>query len=185
MAGRWAETFDERFDELFNVQDAIAGDVAHALAVTLGQGDRALLSRRDTRNSEEYQLYLKGRYFWEKRTEANTRKSIDYFERAIALDPEYALAYSGLADAYWTLHFLSQSADAGDLSSRAKAAALRALALDDTLAEAHTSLGEIEEFYDLDFPAAEREYKRALAMDGNYALGHQRYGFLFRTTSDA
>ena len=177
-AAIWADTFNERFDDLFKVQDAIAGDVVRALAVTLGQGDRALLSRDYTRNTEAYQLYLKGRYFWEKRTEANARKSIEYFERAIALDSEYALAYTGLADAYWTLHFLAQSAEAENLPARAKTAALTALALDDTLAEAHTSLGEIDEVYELDFTAAEREYKRALALNPNYALGHQRYGFL-------
>ena len=174
----WAETLDERFGDLFKVQDAIAGDVVRALALTLGQDDRALLSRRYTRNTDAYQLYLKGRYFWDKLTEANTRKSIEYFERAIALDPEYALAYTGLADAYWTLHFLRQSTDAEDLPSRAKATALKALALDDTLAEAHTSLGEIKEVYDFDIGAAEGEYKRALALNPNYARGHQRYGFL-------
>jgi len=178
----WAETFDERFADLFKVQDAIAGDVVRALALTLGQGDRELLSRPYTRNTDAYQLYLKGRYFWEKRTEANTRKSIEYFERAIALDPEYALAYTGLADAYWSLHFLGQSTDAEDLPSRAKAAALKALALDDTLAEAHTSLGAIKQFYDLDFAGAEGEYKRALALNPNYAFGHQRYGLLLNWT---
>jgi adenylate cyclase len=160
------------------VQDAIAGDVVRALEVRLGRSDRELLSRPDTRNTEAYQLYLKGRYFWAKRTEANTRKSVEYFERAIALDPDYALAYTGLAHAFWTLHFLAQSTDAEDFSSRARAAALKALALDDPLAEAHTSLGAIKEVYDLDWAGAEREYRRALALNPNYALGHQRYGFL-------
>jgi len=177
-ASIWAGTFDERFGDLFKVQDAIAGDVVRALAGTLGQDDRELLSKRYTRNTDAYQLYLKGRYFWGKRTEANARKSIEYFEQAIALDSGYALAYSGLADAYWTLHFLSQSPNVEDFPSRAKAAAVKALALDDTLAEAHTSLGQIKEVYDLDFGAAEREYKRALALNPNYAVGHQRYGFL-------
>lgn len=174
----WAETFDEPFGDLFKVQDAIAGDVVRALEVTLGRGDRELLSRRDTGNTDAYQLYLKGRYFWAKRTDANTRKSIEYFERAIALDPAYAVAYTGLADAYWTLHFLAPSTDAEDLHARAQAAAVKALALDDTLAEAHTSLGAIKEIYDLDLGGAEREYRRALALNSNYALGHQRYGFL-------
>lgn len=174
----WAETFDESFGDLFKVQDAIAGDMVRALAVTLGQGDRDLLTRRYTQNTDAYQLYLKGRYFWQKRTEANARKSIEYFEQAIALDPGYALAYTGLADAYWTLHFLGQASDVEDLPARARAAALKALALDSTLAEAHTSLGEIKEIYDLDFAAAEGEYKRALTLNPNYAVGHQRYGFL-------
>jgi len=173
-----AETFDEQFGDLFKVQDAIARDVVRALAVTLRRGDNDLLSRRYTQNTDAYHLYLKGRYFWQKRTEANTRKSIEYFEQAIALDPDYALAYTGLADAYWTLHFLAQSGDVDDLGSRAKAAALKALALDDTLAEAHTSLGAIEEIYALDFGAAESEYKRALTLNPNYAIGHQRYGYL-------
>jgi DNA-binding winged helix-turn-helix (wHTH) protein/TolB-like protein/Flp pilus assembly protein TadD len=176
----WAETFDERLGDVFKVQDAIAGNVVRALAVTLGQGDREQLSRRYTSNTEAYQLYMKGRYFWAKRTEANTRKSIEYFERAIALDPEYALAYTGLADAYWSLHFLAQSGDveAEALRSRARAAALKALALDDTLAEAHASIGAIKEFYDLDFAGAESACKRALALNPNYAVGHQQYGVL-------
>lgn len=174
----WAETFDERLGDVFKVQDAIAENVVRALAITLAHGDRELLSRRDTRNTDAYQLYQKGRYFWAKRTEGNTRKSIEYFQQAIALDPEYALAYTGLADAYWTLHFLALSNDAEDLSSRARAAAVKALGLDDTLAEAHTSLGAVKEVYDLDFGGAEREYSRALALNPNYALGHQRYGYL-------
>src|SRR5262249_51392954 len=118
------------------------------------------------------------RYFWGKLTEANTRKSIEYFERAIALDPDYALAYTGLADAYRMLHFLGQWTNAEDLSSRARAAALKALALDDTLADAHASLGKIKEFYDPDFAGAAREYKRALALNPNHAMGHQQYGVL-------
>jgi DNA-binding winged helix-turn-helix (wHTH) protein/TolB-like protein/Flp pilus assembly protein TadD len=175
----WSEIFDERAGDVFKVQDAIAGNVVRALAVTLVRDDRERLSRRYTSNTDAYQLYLKGRYFWAKRTEANTRKSIDYFERAIALDPAYALAYTGLADAYWTLQFLASSTtDAEDLHARAQAAVVKALALDDTLAEAHTSLGAIREIYDLDLGGAEREYRRALALNPNYALGHQRYGYL-------
>lgn len=177
----WAQTFDERFDDLFKVQDAIASDVVRELAVALGQDDREVLARRYTRNTDAYQLYLKGRYFWEKRTEASTRKSIEYFEQAVSLDPKYALAYSGLADAYWTLHSLAQSSEPADLFTRATAAVMKALALDDTLAEAHTSLGAIKQVYDVDFGAAESEYKRALALNPNYAVGHQRYGFLLNS----
>lgn len=177
----WAQTFDEPFEDLFQVQDAIASDVVRELAIALGQDDRAVLARHYTRNVDAYHLYLKGRYFWEKRTEASTRKSIEAFEQAVSRDPEYALAYTGLADAYWTLHFLAPSSEPEDLLSRAKAAAMKALTLDDTLAEAHTSLGAIRQVYDVDFAAAESEYKRALALNPNYAVGHQRYGFLLNS----
>ncbi len=139
--------------------------------------DERRLAKRYTENTEAYQLYLKGRYFWNRRTEESTRKSIDYFEQAVSLDRNYALAYSGLADAYWVLHIVGQGHEGEQLRAQAEAAALRALALDDTLAEAHTSLGEIKEVFDLDFQSAEREYKHALELDPNYAVGHQRYGF--------
>src|SRR6266545_264241 len=173
----WAGTFDEKLADIFAVQDSISGQVTRALALRLSGGQFQQLAKHDTESREAYQLYLNGRYFWNKRTEEATRKSIDYFEHAVALDPHYAHAYSGLADAYWILHFLGDAENAQDLPSLAKAAALKAIALDDTLAETHTSLGEINQTFDLDFVAAEREYRRAIALNPNYAAAHQRYGF--------
>jgi pentatricopeptide repeat protein len=173
----WADEFDETFTDIFAVQDAISGQVTRSLALRLSGEEEQRLAKRYTENADAYLLYLKGRHFWNKRTEEATRKSIEYFEQAIAADPEYALAYSGLADAYWILSSFDQAEGVGQLFPQAKAAALTALALDDTLAEAHTSLAQVKEVYALDFTGAEREYKRAIELNPNYATAHHRYGW--------
>src|SRR5215213_329003 len=172
----WSGTFDEKLADIFAMQDAISEQVMHSLAVRLSGDEERQLAKRYTNNTEAYQIYLRGRYFWNKRTEEPVRKSIVYFEQAIAHDPGYALAYSGLADAYW---ILSSFDPAGGIAllPQSRTAALKAIALDDTLAEAHTSLGIVKEFYELDFAAAEREYKRAIELNQNYASAHHRYGF--------
>jgi tetratricopeptide (TPR) repeat protein len=158
------------------MQDAISEQVMHSLAVRLSGEEERQLAKRYTNNTEAYQVYLRGRYFWNKRTEEPVRKSIVYFEQAIAHDPGYALAYSGLADAYWILSSFDPAGGTA-LLPQSRTAALKAIALDDTLAEAHTSLGIVKEFYELDFAAAEREYKRAIELNQNYASAHHRYGF--------
>jgi DNA-binding winged helix-turn-helix (wHTH) protein/TolB-like protein/Flp pilus assembly protein TadD len=173
----WTGTFDEKLADIFGLQDSISGQVTRALAARLNGSQSSQLAKHDTESEEAYYLYLNGRYFWNKRTEDATRRSIDYFRHAVALDAHYAHAYSGLADAYWILHFLSDAENARDLPSLAKAAALKAIALDETLAEAHTSLGEINQTFDLDFASAEREFRRAIALNPNYVSAHQRYGF--------
>jgi DNA-binding winged helix-turn-helix (wHTH) protein/TolB-like protein/Flp pilus assembly protein TadD len=176
-ASLWSGTFDEKIADIFALQDSISAQVTRALALRLSGSQSQQLAKHDTNSEEAYYLYLNGRYFWNKRTEDATRRSIDYFQHAIALDAHYAHAYSGLADAYWILHFLSDAENTRDLPSLAKTAALKAIALDETLAEAHTSLGEINQTFDLDFAGAEREYRRAIALNPNYASAHQRYGF--------
>jgi len=158
------------------LQDRIGGQGTRSLALRLSGEQERQLAKRYTNNPEAYQLYLRGRYFWNKRTEEAVRKSVEYFEQAIILDPKYALAYSGVADAYWILSSLD-TAGGVELLPRSRAAALQALALDDTLAEAHTSLGMVEEVYELDFTAAEREYRRAIELNPSYASAHHRYGF--------
>jgi DNA-binding winged helix-turn-helix (wHTH) protein/TolB-like protein/Flp pilus assembly protein TadD len=175
-ASLWSGTFNEKLADIFAMQDAISEEVMHSLAVRLSGEEERQLAKRYTNNTEAYQIYLRGRYFWNKRTEEPVRKSIVYFEQAIAHDPGYALAYSGLADAYW---ILSSFDPAGGISllPQSRTAALKAIALDDTLAEAHTSLGIVKEFYELDFSAAEREYKRAIELNQNSASAHHRYGF--------
>ena len=176
-ASLWTGTFDEKVTDIFTVQDAITDKVTRSISARLSSEEQQQLAKRYTNSVEAYQLYLKGRYFWNKRTEEATKKSIDYFQQAVAVDSNYALAYSGLADAYWTLHFLGDAGEVEQLPAQAQAMALRALALDDTLAEAHTSLGEIKEVFELNFPVAEKEYRRALELNFNYAPAHQRYGF--------
>ena len=172
----WAEKFDERFSDIFRIQDSISEHVASALTLRLS-GDEQTRSRKHyTENAEAYQAYLKGRYFWNKRTPAGLRKGIDYFRQAIAIDPNYALAYAGLADCYIRLGEPGQPVERNEVAEGTNAVG-RALELDDTLAEAHATLGFIKFRFDSDFDASEREYRRALELDPNYSEAHQWYAF--------
>jgi DNA-binding winged helix-turn-helix (wHTH) protein/TolB-like protein/Flp pilus assembly protein TadD len=173
----WTEQFDETFLNIFAVQDAISRKVAVALTVKLGGEERARLGKHDTDSSEAYELYLKGRYFWDKFTPADHQKAIEYFNQAIAKDPGYAVAYAGLADTY------GASATNGWLRPheaypKAKLTAQKALRLDDTLAEAHANLGGITMFYDLDWVSAEREYRRAIELNPDYEITYELYSYL-------
>ena len=170
----WAEKFDEQFTDIFAVQDRISEQVARALTLTLSSAENELLTKRYTENSEAYQLYLKGRYFWNKRTMEGLKKGISYFNEAVEKDPSYALAYVGLADSYSLL------SDYGWLPPneaypQAKEAAEKALKLDEHLAEAHTTLASIKVGYDWDWSGAEREYRRAIELNPNYETAHQWY----------
>jgi DNA-binding winged helix-turn-helix (wHTH) protein/TolB-like protein/Flp pilus assembly protein TadD len=173
----WTEQFDEASANIFAIQDAIARRVAGALAVQLGVEERARLGKHDTDSSEAYELYLKGRYFWDKFTPADHQKATEYFNQAIAKDPDYAAAYAGLADTY------GASATNGWLRPneaypKAKLTGQKALSLDDTLAEAHANLGALFMFYDLDWVNAEREYKRAIDLDPEYEGTYEVYSYL-------
>ena len=130
------------------------------------------MAKQHTVNPEAYELYLKGRFYWNKRTEADFKRAITFFEQAIDRDPKYALAYTGLADTYALLTAYTNQPPR-ELMPKAKEAALKALALDDSLAEAHASLGQITSYYDYDFVTAEREYRRAIELNPNYATAHQ------------
>ena len=133
------------------------------------------MSKKPTANPEAYELYLKGRFFWNKRTGADLRKAIDYFNQAIAKDPNYALAYSGLADSYLLLPPYGAAAPK-DSIPQAKAAVKKALELDDTLAEAHASSGRILSGFDFDSMKAITEFERALQLNPNYATAHHWFG---------
>ena len=174
----WADTFDERLDDIFAVEDSISTRVAGALALRLSGEEKQSLARHQTESPDAYQLYLKGRFFWSKRTGEGCHRAIEYFERAIALDPRYALAYVGLADS-WVMLGLQVSLMGGEAPQQtmphAKAAAARALALDGLLAEVHASLGQISVFYDWDWPAAERGFLRSLALNPNYLNARHWY----------
>ena len=146
-----------------------------SLGISLGNVRQHAIAARPTENAEAHQLYLKGRFFWNKRTANDLKKSIEYFEQAIAADPNYALAYAGIADAYvWLPGYTAGTPQ--DCYPKAKAAATKALQLDDTLAEAHTTLALAIWYYDFDFSKADREFKRAIELNPNYATGHQQYG---------
>jgi len=170
----WANTFDEKFTDVFAVQDAISQKVANALALRLSGDENKRLTKRYTDNLDAYQLYLKGRYHWNKLTPPEITKSIGFFKQAIDLDPTYALAYFGLAEAY------RSSAPTSDVPSKdvlpqAKAAATKALEIDESLAEPHATLAFIHTWFDWDWAGAEREAKRAIELNPNWGFGHIAY----------
>lgn len=176
----WAGKFDERFTDIFAVQDSISEQVARALMPELTGAEHARLTKRHTENTEAYQLYLKGRYFWNKRNVEGFKKAIDYFQQAIDKDPNYALAYAGLADCYGVLtnyHVLAPN----ESIPKARVAALKALEIDETLAEAHCMLAGIKHEHEWDFPGAERLFKQAIMLNPNYATAHQWYAEFLTT----
>jgi len=160
----WSDEYERDVRDVFAVQDEITRAIVGALRVRLAAGGPA---RHATASPEAHDLYLHGRFFYEKRTEDGLRKALAYFREAITQDSGYALAYSGLADTYSFLSAFGFGAPR-DLFPQAKAAALRALQLDSTLPEAHTSLGFTQLFYDWDWPAADQEFRRALALDSTF-----------------
>ncbi len=169
----WGESFDEKFADMFSLEDSISRQVAAALALKLTGEEQQRLSRNHTHNSEAYQLYMKGRYFWNKRTGGGLQKGIDHFEQAIRIDPNYALAFAGLADSYILLGSYTHSQlPPRDAMLRAKAAAERALALDGSLAEAHVSLAFIKLYYEWDWRGVEPEFTKALELNPNYDTAH-------------
>jgi DNA-binding winged helix-turn-helix (wHTH) protein/TolB-like protein len=168
----WADQFDEKFTDIFSVEDAISQKVAGALALRLSGEEQARLTKRYTQNSEAYQLYLEGRYFWSRRSRESVEQAVEYFQRAIRIDPNYALAYAGLSDAY-SVQLLAVSP--GERLEKAKETALKAIELDDSLAEAHTSLASVLQDHDWDFPRAEEEFLKAIRLNPNYATAHQWY----------
>jgi len=177
----WADTFDEKFTDVFAVQDRISQKVADALALRLSGEENKRLTRRYTDNVEAYQLYLTGRYHWNKLTPPEITKSIEFFKKAIELDPTYALAYFGLADAYRSLAPTSEVPSKETLP-QAQAAAIKALELDETLAEPHATLAFIHTWYDWDWASAEREAKRAIELNPNWSFGHIAYAQMLSVT---
>jgi len=173
----WADTFDRKLTDIFAVESEIAKAIAGTLQAKLTGSEQNAIAARPTENTEAYQLYLKGRFFWNKRASEDLRKAADYFNQAIATDPKYALAYVGLADTYVIMPFYAAGAPE-DCYPKAKAAAKKALAFDDTLAEAHASLAYILQVYDLDFDGSEKEFQRAIELNPNYATAHHWYGIV-------
>jgi serine/threonine protein kinase/tetratricopeptide (TPR) repeat protein len=168
----WGEQYERQLADMLSVQREIAREITNNLRPTLSGVDRSRMDKQYTANPEAYQLYLKGRFYWNKRTPADFHKAITFFQQAIGKDPNYALAYSGLSDTYALLTVYT-SEPPRELMPKAKAAALKALELDDKLAEAHASLAQIVVYYDYDLAAAEKQYRRALELNPNYATAHQ------------
>ena len=173
----WAGTFDENFTDVFTVQDTISQKVADALALRLSGEEKDRLAKRYTENLEAYQLYLTGRYHWNKLTPPEIKASLGFFQQAIEKDPTYALAYFGMAEANRSLA-INADIPSQDCLPQAKAAASKALELDDSLAEAHASLAFSLIWFDWDWTAAEVQAKRALALNPNSALAHFSYAHL-------
>lgn len=170
----WGETFNERLSDILTVQDQIAERLAGALAINLTGAEKRGLGKQYTGNTEAYQLYLKGRYFWNKRTADDLTKSVGYFKEATQKDPLFALAYAGLADSYSLLSDY-EALPAEETYPHAKMAVTKALKIDGELAEARTSLAYITAFYEWDWTAAETEFKKAIELNPNYATAHQWY----------
>jgi len=167
----WSERYDREMKDIFDVQDEITLAVVDALKVKLLGEKKEELLKRYTQNAEAYQLYLRGRFFFFKRTPEGFNKAIEYFQQAIQLDAEYALAYSGLADCYTFLGFYEHLAPV-EAESNLKGPAFKSLELDDTLAETRTSVALYKSFYQWEFVEADKEHKRAIALNPKYAFAH-------------
>ena len=176
----WSQTYDRTLDDIFKVQDEIAGAVVRSLCDALLSA--TLPARTASLNSEAYQLYLCGHFHWNRRSPEEFRKAITFFQQAIAIDPNYALAFTGLADCYSLLPIYDRLSQATETMPQAKTAILRALAIDDSLAEAHASLGLILAIFDFEWLAAERQYQRAIELNPNSPAPHQWYGELLVNT---
>jgi TolB-like protein/Tfp pilus assembly protein PilF len=170
----WADIYDRKMTDIFAVESEIAKTVADTLQAKLTGSAEHVLASKPTENPEAHELYLKGRYLWNRRTGENLDKALTYFQQAIEKDPSYALAYAGLADCYGVMpDYLDRPPN--EEIKRGIAAAQRAIELDGSLAEAHTALANVL-MTDLQFAAAEAEFKRAFALNPNYASAHQWYG---------
>jgi TolB-like protein/Flp pilus assembly protein TadD len=174
----WAQSYEGEILDTLVLQNRVARAIAEQIHVTLNGHEQAALGHSKTVNPEAYEAYLTGRYYWNKRTADGLKRAIDQFKLAIDKDPNYAQAYTGLADSYalsgdWEYGLLSPD----EAFPKAKAAATKALALDDDLAEAHTSLAFVLDLYDWNWELAEKEYKRALALNPSYATAHHWYAW--------
>jgi serine/threonine-protein kinase len=169
----WGEQYNRKRSDILTVQEEIAREISENLRLKLSGDEQRRLAKRYTDNTEAYQLYLKGRYYWNKRTEDGYQKAIESFKEAIQVDPNYALAYAGLADAYVFVN--SPTLKRSEAMPLAESSARKALALDDGLAEAHTSLARVRMYLNFDWRAAEGEFKRAVELNPGYATAHQWY----------
>jgi len=170
----WGEQYNRKMMELVSLQSQIARDVSHKLRAKLTGAEQQQVAKNYTENTEAYQLYLQGRYHWNKRKPEEHKKAIQYFEQAIELDPNYALAYAGLADCY----AVSSSPVKGqERMAKLRSAANKALELDPSLGEPHAALANVS-WEERDWAGAEREFKRAIELNPNYATAHQWYGEL-------
>jgi eukaryotic-like serine/threonine-protein kinase len=171
----WGEQYNYRKSDIISLQSEVAQDVSRKIKNKLSGAEEKRLAKTYTQSPEAYQIYLKGRFHWSKRTGKDMQKSIEYFDQAVALDPNFALAYAGLADSYVLLSGYGASSP-HDSFPKAKEAAKKALSIDETLAEAHTSLSYELFNYDWNFEESEKEIKRAIELNPNYSTAYHWYG---------
>ncbi len=176
----WSEKYDRDMEDIFAIQDDISQAIVTKLKIKLIGDERALLTKRYTENLKAYHLYLKGRHFWNKRTKQSLKQSIGYFQQAIKIDPDYALAYAGLADAYNILGSYEMLPPL-EAYPKAKEAAMKALEIDDKLAEAYTSIARVKNRFDWDWSGSEEHFKKAIELNSSYAMGHSWYSILLRS----
>ena len=170
----WADSFERELEDVLALQSEVASAIARQVQLKLTAQQPARVGSLGPVKPAAYEAYLKGRYSWNKRSEAGLQEGIEHFQKAIEIDPSYAAAYSGIADAYTTLGYLGYLSP-NESFPRARAAAARALELDPTLAEPHASLAYVELYYDWDWEAAEKEFKQAISLNPNYATAHHWY----------
>ena len=170
----WGEQYNRDPADILAIQEEIAKAITGSLKFKLTRDDQISLAKRWTYNSEAYNLYLRGRYFWNKYSKEWVLKAIEIFKQAIAIDSNYALAYCGLADAYFRLS--NVHLPPREVLPKAKEAALKAVEIDENLAEAHSSLGLVKVYYDYDWASAESEFRKALRLNPDLVLAHQRFG---------
>jgi TolB-like protein/Tfp pilus assembly protein PilF len=181
----WSERYDREMKDIFDIQDEITLAIVDSLKLKLLSDRRGNVLKRYTDNTQAYSLYLQGRYFWNKRTTDGAKRAIEYFEHAIRVDPNYALAYSGIADCYNTSGFAYDlgSVPAEEVIAKANAAALKALEIDDSLAEAYSSLAYAKHLFEWEFQGAEALFRRALELNPNYANARHWYAHLLMAGS--
>jgi TolB-like protein/Tfp pilus assembly protein PilF len=171
----WTDSFDEPFTSLFAIEDLFSHEAVKGLQIHLTTEEQQNFTRRGTANADAFAAYLRGRHSWNKRTAQSVTRALKFFQQAIEVDPTYALAYGGMADCYLALGEYGDAAP-NESFPLARGAALRALEIDDSLAEAHASLAQARFLYDWDWAGAEREYRRAIELKPNYATAHHWYG---------
>jgi len=174
----WSKQYQWKLADVPNIQTQITQDITENLKMNLSGAEKSRLAQRPAENGEAYQLYLHGRFYWNKRTAEGVNKATGYFQQAIDRDPNYALAYAGLADCYFVTFFNNFTISQAESAAKSRAAAAKALELDPSLAETHVSMGQVLEIFDWDFAGAEREFRRALAINQGYAIGLQWYAEL-------
>jgi len=177
----WAAKFDEQLTDIFAIQDSIADQVVRSLAIQLSGDEQRQIKKNYTRNPEAFQLFIKGRYFWNQRTIEGLRKALEYAQQALAVDPAYAPAYVGLADSYNLLGAQHNALPPRETFPKARAAASRALEIDPMLAEAYASLAFINCWFEWDLTASEQNHLKAIELKPNYPTAHHWYGELLTT----